>query len=200
VTRALLPSVALALAGFGCTKPPSTCGGRTRLEVRDGSGALQLRVAESGHAGELALCDPNGQRIGALAQKGDALVLADRGNAEVMRAATPATLTLEGPRGEAMRLFRAAGRLRVLRPDGVAFGELREAAGRVNVLDVAGTPVASVTHRDADAVVTATDGTVRGYLVPNPGDLAAGVLALPELPLSERVFIAAHVARGRLQP
>jgi hypothetical protein len=196
--RALLLVLAAAL---GCTKPPpASCSGPSRLEVRDGSGALQLRLADSGRPGELDLCEPSGQRAGALGKKGDALVLYDRSNAEVLRAATPSALSLEGPRGEAMRMYRADGTLRVLRPDGVPFGDVREAGGRVQVHDVAGTPVAQVAPRDADAVISAPDGAVRGYLLPSPGNLPAGVLALPEPSLPERVFIAAHLARGRLQP
>ena len=188
-----------ALLG-GCVAKPRCGTGPLRLELRDGNGALQLRVAGATRTGELDLCDAAGQRVGALGRQGDALVLYDRSNAELLRAATPATLELDGPGGPRMRIYREGGALRVLNAEGVPYGQILERDGAAWASDPGGSPIGKASRRDADAVVAAPDGAVRAFVVPSPGLVAAGVLVLDGLPLAERVFVAAHLGRGPLQP
>jgi hypothetical protein len=195
--RAILTLLFLA----GCTQHAPPCGvGATRLELRDGSGALTLRVAASARPGELDLCDAQKQRVGAVVRAAETLRLIDRGGAERLQARGAEALEITGPAGQAMRLFRHDGELRVLRPDGVAFGSIGTQKDAAIVSDAGGSPIGKVTARDADAVVTAPGGAVRTYVVPSPGMPAAAVFAIETLSPEERVFLAVHLARGVLLP
>jgi hypothetical protein len=188
-----------ALSG-GCTAKPRCGPGATRLELRDGEGVLRMRVAESVRRGELDLCDAAGVRVGALGRQGETLVVYDRLNAERLRVLTVGALELDGPGGAALRLQRQDATIRVLASDGVPFGSILERDGVVYVSDPGGAPLAKISRRDADAVLAAADGKVIGFVVPSPGLVPAGFLALEALPLEQRALLAAHLGRGRLLP
>jgi hypothetical protein len=183
-----------------CTDKPRCGPGAMRLELRDAAGVLTARLAESARKGELDLCDPAGQRLAAIGAQGGALVLYDRGNAEVLRAASQDATDLRSPAGQALRLYKEDHMLRVLKPDGVPYGTLHEKDAVVLVSDPAGSPRARISRRDADAVAADPDGAVKAFFVPAPGLLGAGVLTLEELPLPERVFLAVLLGPRRLQP
>ena len=204
-TLVLLAFAGLATLG-GCTRKPS-CGTAVRLELRDGAGALQLRIATAaggGSARELDLCDPAGQRLGTILYEGAALRLLDRAGGERLRVADAETLDVSRPGGPGLRLYWSAGRnvgqLRVLRPDGVPHGTLTERDGAVVVSDPGGSPVAKATPRDADVALLGPDGAVRGFVLPSPGLWPAAVFAIDGIPLEERAFLAVQLARERLLP
>jgi hypothetical protein len=198
--RRLLPLFVVALAG-GCTDRGPRCGsGPARMELRDGAGTLQLRITESAKHGELDLCDPSNHRIGLLVASGETLTLYDRHNAERL-VVTGDAESIKGPSGaEVIRVHRDGTMIRILSGDGVPFGTVNDRDGGAFVSDPASTPLARVASRDADLVLSGPDGTVKRYLVPGTTQAAAGILALEALPLEDRVFLAAHLGHGRLQP
>lgn len=183
----------VACAGCHHEAPkPRACapGTRAKVELRDGSGTLLLAVKPAPVGKELDLCDGKAARIGQVTQAGDVLTVLDASGALVLRLSAGRLHTFpdadgQGPKGPRLRTHRDGANIRVLRPDGVAYGELALGpGGRVTITDQASKPVANLTLSDGRTVIAGTDGSTRFFV--HPETPAAAVFALPELSLAER--------------
>ncbi len=183
----------LALVAGGCHRP-AQCqpGAASKLEVRNGSGALEL--AWKGDA----LCDASDRTVGLVDVKKDTVTLRDAGGKlrlELVREAQGGGRgrDLEGPQ---LRLYRDDHELRVMRADGVPLGSVvpQTTTGAI-VYDKSSAPLAKVSMRDRDAVVTDLAGTALTYVHPAANATAAGVFAVPSLDTAEQLALYIYWSR-----
>lgn len=171
-------TVALAL-GAGCHRGSDACapGHKSTLELRNGSGALELALKGK------TLCDAQLHPLGTLERKKGGVVYTDTAGA-VRLDLEPESATAAAGRdhdGPALRLWRDDHELRVLRGDGVPLGSIAPQAIGALIYNPASSPIAKVQRRDRDAVVTDMSGTATWYLVPAHDANAAGVFGIPKL-------------------
>jgi hypothetical protein len=184
--KPLVVTLAL-LAAAGCQRS-SQCkpGASSKLELRNGSGALTLAWVGDD------LCDGQWKRVGSLEAKPEAITLRDpagklrleltRESAEVGHARDQA-----GPK---LRLYRDAKELRVLTDVGVPLGSVVPQTTRGAVIYNPGSaPLAKVSLRDPDAVVTDMAGTALTYVHPSTALGPAGVFGVPSLDPAEALAI-----------
>ena len=189
-TTLLLTVAALAA---GCHHPPRcNAGTASKIEVRNGSGALQL--AWKGDA----LCDGNLALVGTLEAKTDTVTLRDpagRPRLELVResATNAAGSDREGPH---LRLYRDAHEARVLRADGVPLGSVvPQTTNGAFVYDPGTTPIGRAQLRDRDAVVTDLQGTALTYVTPASDFTGAGVFDIPHLDPAEQLAVYIYWSR-----
>ncbi len=190
--KPLVVTFALVLAG-GCQRS-SQCTSATpsKLELRNGSGALTL--AWKGDD----LCDGQMRRVGTLEAKPEAITLHDAGGKlrlELVResAAVGHARDQAGPK---LRLFRDDKELRVLTAAGVPLGSVVPETTRGAVIYNPGSaPLAKVSLRDPDAVVTDMAGTALTYVHPSTALGPAGVFGIPSLDPAEAVAIYIYWSR-----
>ena len=175
----LAVAVALALVA-GCHRhhgDPCAPGTRSTIELRNGSGALELALKGK------ALCDAHLRPVGTLERKKNGVVYSDA--AGVVRldleAESPSAAAGRDAEGPALRLWRDGRELRVLRGDGVPLGSIAPQAIGALIYNPASSPIGKVERRDRDAVVTDMSGSAEFYLVPAQDAAAAGVFAIPTL-------------------
>ena len=172
---------ALVLAAAGCHHARARCapGTRSKIEVRNGSGALEL--AWKGDD----LCNGELRPVGELTTGKDGTVTlldaAGRLQLELTRESSSVGRGRDAA-GPTMRLYRDARELRVLRADGVPIGSiapqtLKDAA----IYNPASAPLGKVSLRDRDAVVTDMAGTALTYVTPATNPTVAGVFGVPTL-------------------
>ncbi len=186
-------AVALALAAAGCHHP-SRCapGTPSKLEVRNGSGALML--AWKGEA----LCDGQLQTVGTLEAKKDTVTLRDASGKLRLELARESANVAQGrdQEGPHLRLYRDDRELRVLRGDGVPLGSVVPQTTRgAMIYSPASAPLAKVSLRDRDAVVTDLAGTALTYVTPATQAAPAGVFGVPSLDPAEQLAIYIYWSR-----
>jgi hypothetical protein len=196
--RPLLAALALATtaAAAGCHRGPTHCapGTASKVEVRNGSGALVL--AWKGDD----LCDGELKQVGTLETTGGAVTLKEPGGRLRLELTTDATTAgvargrdAQGPH---LRLFRDSHELRVLRADGVPFGSVVPETTRGAIIyNQASSPLAKVSLRDRDAVVTDMAGTALTYVTPASNPALAGVFGVPSLDPAEQLAIYIYWSR-----
>ena len=184
---AALCAFAMAVALAGCHRRAVHCapGTRSSVEVRNGSGALELALKGKD------LCDGQLRPVGTLEIKKGTVTLGGPDGSVAL------TLTRESPtvaigrdqQGPKLRLYRDARELRVLRGDGVPLGSVVPRANGSLVYNPASSPIGKVEARDRDAVVTDMAGTAETYVVPARDRAAAGVFGIPTLERPEQLAI-----------
>jgi hypothetical protein len=177
-----------ALVGLcGCHRAAVHCapGTRSTVEVRNGSGALELALKGK------ELCDGQLRPVGALeVKKGVVTLTGPDGNvALTLTRESPTTAAGRDRQGPKLRLYRDARELRVLRGDGVPLGSIVEHANGSTLYNPASSPIGKVERRDRDAVVTDMGGTAETYIVPARDAAAAGVFGVPKLERPEQLAI-----------
>ena len=119
--KLLVAALTLAVAG-GCHRRANPCapGTRSKLEVRNGAGALVL--AWKGDA----LCDGQLRPVGTLRDQKGTVTLADNsGKLELeLHRESPTVGRGRDAAGPSLRLYRDDHELRVLRGDGVPYGSV----------------------------------------------------------------------------
>jgi hypothetical protein len=186
-----LLAAALTLAVVaGCHRHANPCapGTRSKLEVRNGSGALVLSWKGD------ALCDGQLRPVGTLQDKQGTVTLADNsGKLELELQRASATVAHgRDAAGPSLRLYRDDHELRVLRADGVPYGSIvPETTTGAIIYNPGSTPLAKVSLRDRDAVVTDLSGTALTYVAPAAHAAPAGVFGVPSLepPLQLAIYI-----------
>ena len=187
-TRSTAALLALALAAGGCHRGPTRCapGTASKLEVRNGSGALEL--AWKGDD----LCSPEMRPLGTLTEKDGTVTLLDAKGALRLELTRESATVAHGrdSAGPSLRLYRDPHELRVLRADGVPIGsiapqDLKDAV----IYNPASAPLAKVSLRDRDAVVTDMGGTALTYVTPASDPNVAGVFGVPSLDRPEQLAI-----------
>jgi hypothetical protein len=184
----------LVVVGAGCHRGATHCapGSRSTLEIRDGSGAMTLALKGTD------VCDGQLRYLGTLQQTKDSVTLTDAaGNLELALATDPRPGTAVGRdrAGPHLRLFRDNHELRVLRADGVPLGSIVPEPQHAVIFNPASSPLAKVSMRDGDAVVTDMAGTALTYVVPAREPGPAGVFGVPSLVPSEALTIYIYWSR-----
>jgi hypothetical protein len=190
--KLIVATLALVLA-TGCQRS-SQCkpGAPSKLELRNGSGALTLAWIGDD------LCDGQWKRVGSLEAKPEAITLRDpagrlrleltRESAQIGHARDPA-----GPK---LRLYRDDKELRVLTDVGVPLGSVVPQTTRGAVVYNPGSaPLGKVSLRDPDAVVTDMAGTALTYVHPSTALGPAGVFGIPSLDPAEALAIYIYWSR-----
>ena len=187
---------ALALAAAaGCHRGKTACapGTASKLEVRNGSGALEM--AWKGDD----LCDGELRPVATLEVKGKTVTLKDpAGKLRLELSQDPQSGVARGrdAEGPHMRLYRDARELRVLRADGVPLGSVVPATVKGAIIyNPAQSPLAKVSLRDRDAVVTDMAGSALTYVRPASDVGPAGVFGVPSLDTAEQVAIYIYWSR-----
>ena len=179
--------LATLLVAVGCQRG-SQChpGTPSKLELRNGAGALTM--AWKGDD----LCDGQWKRVGSLEAGPDAVTLRDAAGKRRLE------LTRESPTvghardqaGPKLRLYRDDKELRVLTAAGVPLGSVVPETTRGAIIYNPGsTPLAKVSLRDPDAVVTDMSGTALTYVHPSTALGPAGVFGVPSLDPAEALAI-----------
>jgi hypothetical protein len=181
------------LAAAGCNRRPVCAPGTpSKLELRNGAGALTL--AWKGDD----LCDGNLKRVALLEAKPDAVTLRDPAGKlrlELTRE-TPQVGHGRNDAGPTLRLYRDDKELRVLTDAGVPFGSVVPQTTRGAVIYNPGSaPLAKVSLRDPDAVVTDMAGTALTYVHPSTALGPAGVFGIPSLDPAEALAIYIYWSR-----
>ncbi len=181
-------TLALVLAAAGCHHGPARCAPATpsTLEVRNGSGALQL--AWKGDD----LCSGELRPVGTLTARDGAVTLKDAAGQLRLELTRESAAVGHGrdAAGPTMRLYRDARELRVLRADGVPLGSVApETLKGAVVYNPASAPLSKVSLRDRDAVVTDMAGTALTYVTPATDPAVAGVFGVPSLDPAEQLAI-----------
>jgi hypothetical protein len=192
--RPIVATLALFLVTAAGCQRGAQCkpGAPSKLELRNGSGALTLAWVGDD------LCDGQWKRVGTLEAKPEAITLRDlagklrlevtRESAEVGHARDQA--------GAKLRLYRDAKELRVLTDIGVPLGSVVPQTTRGAVVYNPGSsPLAKVSLREPDAVVTDMAGTALTYVHPSAALGPAGVFAIPSLDPSEALAIYIYWSR-----
>ena len=188
----LLP-LALVITAAGCHHAPRcTAGTPSKIEVRNGSGALEL--AWKGDA----LCDGNLALVGTLQTGKDTVTLRDpsgRLRLELVRE-SPTNARGSDREGPHLRLYRDDHEARVLRADGVPLGSVapQTTKGAI-VYNPGATPLARSQLRDRDSVVTDLQGTALTYVTPATDFTGAGVFGIPHLDPAEQLAIYIYWSR-----
>ena len=191
------PLCAITLAGAaaaaGCHHPPRCAPGDTpRLEVRNGAGALMLAWKND------AVCDGNGALVGTVEVKKERVTLRDPAGKlrlELVREGNGGARgrDREGPQ---LRLYRDQRELRVMRADGVPLGSVAsEPASGAVVYNQASSPLAKVSLRERDAVVTDMTGNALTYVHPASDARTAGVFAVPSVDPAEKLALYIYWSR-----
>ena len=193
--KAIFLALALVAAAAGCHRGRTPCapGTHSKLEVRNGSGALEL--AWKGDD----LCDGQLRPVGTLTVKGSTVTLADpAGKLRLELTQDPQSGVAQGrdAEGPHMRLYRDVRELRVLRADGVPLGSVvpQTTKGAI-VYNPASAPLAKVSLRDRDAVVTDMAGSALTYVTPAHDPGPAGVFGIPSLDSAEQLAIYIYWSR-----
>lgn len=181
-----LVAIAFVALAAGCHHPRCEPGTKSKIEVRNGSGALTLAWK-----GDL-LCDGNMTPVGTLDDKNHVVTLRDPAGKLRLE------LTHEGQGGgrgrdddaPQLRLYRDDHELRVMRADGVPLASVvpQTKTGSV-VYDKSSAPMAKVSLRDRDAVVTDMAGTAQTFVRPARDATTAGVFAVPSLDAAEQLAL-----------
>lgn len=185
--------IVVAVAALGCHQGNRCApGGTSTVEIRNGSGALMLALQGN------TLCDAAWNKAGTLDVKKDTVTLYDAAGklrVELTRDSANAGRgrDLEGPH---LRLWHDAHELRVMRADGVPLGSvvpqtLKDAV----VYNQSSSPLAKVSLRDRDAVVTDMAGTALTYVHPASNLGAAGVFGVPSLDPAEQLALYIYWSR-----
>ena len=191
------PLVAIAIAAaaaVGCHRGPARCtpGDKPKLELRNGSGALTLAWKHD------ALCDAGDQLVGTLQVKKDTVTLRDANGKLRLELVRESNSDARGgdDEGPQLRLYRGVRELRLMRADGVPLGSVvPESATAATVYNPASAPLAKVSMRDRDAVVTDMAGTALTYVHPARNAGAAGVFALPSVDPAEQLALYIYWSR-----
>lgn len=188
-----LPLALVAIAAAGCHHAPRcTAGTPSKIEVRNGSGALTL--AWKGDA----LCDGNLALVGTLEAKKDAVTLRDgAGRLRLELVPESATNARGSDRdGPHLRLYRDDHEARVLRADGVPLGSVapQTTKGAI-VYNPGAAPLARAERRDRDTVITDLQGTALTYVIPAADFTGAGVFGIPHLDPTEQLAIYIYWSR-----
>jgi hypothetical protein len=186
-------AIALSLAAVGCHRSNHCApGGSSTVEVRNGSGALVLALQGD------TLCDAAWNKAGTLEVKNDTVTLLDPAGKlrlELTRDSANAGRgrDLEGPH---LRLWHDAHEWRVMRADGVPLGSVVPQTARDAVVyNQASSPLAKVSLRDRDAVVTDMAGSALTYVHPASDFGAAGVFGVPSLDPAEQLALYMYWSR-----
>jgi hypothetical protein len=182
----LLAVLAAVFATAGCHRGARcTPGTKSTVELRDGSGALTLSLKGT------AVCDSQLHAVGTLETKGDTVTLRDpAGNLRLeLTRESPNAAAGRDREGPHLRLYRDDRELRVLRGDGVPLGSVAPQGNAAAIFNPASQPLAKVSMRDRDAVVTDLGGTALTYVVPAKGPGPAGVFGVPSLDPAEALAI-----------
>jgi hypothetical protein len=183
----------LLLAAGGCQRSSQCKPGATpKLELRNGSGALTLAwMGED-------LCDGQYKRVGSIDAKPEAITLRDAGGKlrlELTRE-SPSVGHARDQTGPKLRLYRDDKELRVLTDLGVPLGSVVPQTTRGAVIyNPASAPLAKVSLRDADAVVTDMAGSALTYVHPSAALGPAGVFGVPSLDPAEALAIYIYWSR-----
>jgi hypothetical protein len=187
-----LPLAAMVLL-TGCPERKRVCapGTAALVSVRDGAGVVVRTLKPSADGKRLELCDAAHQRTGTLLDEGKIATLLDAQGKRVLRIETlpDGDLEAEGPTSARLRVHKGATEVRVLKPDGVAFGALSSHDGGATVFDQASAPIASVITRGAEHVLRNHDGTARAYVAPGVSTWASAVFALDALSPDEQLAL-----------
>ncbi|HEY2744987.1 MAG TPA: hypothetical protein VGL86_10210 [Polyangia bacterium] len=194
VTFAATLGATLALGAAGCHRGPTRCapGTPSTLEVRNGSGALEL--AWKGDD----LCNAELRPVGTLTAKAGTVTLTNAAGRLTLELTRESQTVGHGrdAAGPTLRLYRDARELRVLRADGVPIGSVapQTLTGAV-VYNPASAPLAKVSLRDRDAVVTDMAGTALTYVSPARDPAVAGVFGVPTLDPASALAIYIYWSR-----
>jgi hypothetical protein len=175
----------------GCRS--ASCGkGPSEIELRDGTGALELTLRRGADDSQEQICDARGRRIGHL-ERSETFTLTDAAGAERLhfRRQSPEMVLVEGRAGLVYRLFQRPGEVRILTPEGVPLGILSASTkpDRATFHEGSGKPLGSVEPRDHDEVLRAADGSARRYVIHSRQPLASGVFGVPGLSTEEQVAL-----------
>ena len=187
-------TVTLALGLAGCHHGPVRCapGTPSKIEVRNGSGALEL--AWKGDD----LCGPELRPVGTLQTKDGTVTLTDASGRLRLELTRESDSVAHGrdSSGPTLRLYRDARELRVLRADGVPIGSITpETLKGAAIFNPASAPLGKVSLRDRDAVVTDMAGTALTYVTPATNPAVAGVFGVPSLDAAEQLAIDMYWSR-----
>ncbi|HWE27258.1 MAG TPA: hypothetical protein VHB97_04610 [Polyangia bacterium] len=188
-------TLSLTLAAVGCHRPARCAPGeKSKLEVRNGSGALMIAWKTTGDL----LCDGNLVQVGTLKATKDTVTLRDaagRLKLELTRE-SPEVARGRDQEGPHLRLYRDVRELRVLRADGVPLGSVapQTTTGAI-VYNPSSSPLARSSIRDRDAVITDLAGTAQTYVRPAKDATAAGVFGVPSLDPTEQLALYIYSSR-----
>lgn len=191
--KALVAATLVLVAAAGCQRR-SSCqpGTPSKLELRNGAGALTM--AWKGDD----LCDGNLKRIGSLEAKPEAVTLRDPAGKLRLELTKESAQVGHGrdETGPRVRLYRDDKELRVLSDGGVPFGSVVPQTTRGAVIYNPGSaPLAKVSLRDPDAVVTDMAGSALTYVHPSTALGPAGVFGIPSLDPAEALAIYIYWSR-----
>jgi hypothetical protein len=186
--------LAAVLLLCGCPERKQACapGTAALVTVRDGAGAVVRTLKQSADAKTLELCDAAHQLSATLQDEGKIVDLLDARGSRLLRIEILADGDLEaaGASGARLRVHRGANELRVLRPDGIAFGSMSDTSDAgATVYDKASVPIGTVITRDRDHVLRRNDGTTRGYVSPAISPSASAVFAVDGLSPDEQLAL-----------
>jgi hypothetical protein len=186
-------ALALCLAAAACQRGNHCApGGSSTVEIRNGSGALVLALQGN------TLCDAAWNKAGTLDVKKDTVTLNDAAGKlrlELTRDSANAGRgrDREGPH---LRLWHDAHEWRVMRADGVPLGSVQPQTARdAIVYNQASSPLAKVSLRDRDVVVTDMAGTALTFVHPSSDFGAAGVFGVPSLDPAEQLALYIYWSR-----
>jgi hypothetical protein len=184
--KPLVVTLALVLAAGCQRRSQCTSGTPSKIELRNGSGALML--AWKGDD----LCDGQMKRTGSLETRPEAITLRDpagRLRLELTRESAQVGHARDQT-GPKWRLYRDDKELRVLTDVGVPLGSVVPQTTRGAVVYNPGSaPLAKVSLRDPDAVVTDMAGSALTYVHPSTALGPAGVFGVPSLDPAEALAI-----------
>ena len=190
VARALVMATLLA----GCNKSARTAcapGTPSKVELRDGSGQLQLAVKPTPEPGKLDLCDGAGKRTGRIESEPQAISYFDAAGVLQLKLHGDAKTDAEGEsvKGAKLRLHVNGEEIRILKPDGIPIGSVVTKDTGTTIYDPASRPVAVVEKRDADQTIRGPDGVTKSYVVPSASPGAAAAFGLDGLSPEERATL-----------
>jgi len=183
-----LVAVALAvLAVTGCTRRQCDGGAKSRIELRDSSGATTMSWKGSD------LCDGQLRRLASVDVADGKLTLKELDGRVRLQLSQETEATVVGKdaaQAPHVRAIRQPKEVRVQRADGVPYGFVVPEGKRDAVIYSPGSaPLARVTLRDNDAVVTDMAGAAQTYVVPSSDPATAGIFGIPHLDPAEALAI-----------
>jgi hypothetical protein len=182
----VVATLVAATAATGCTRKQCDAGVKSRLELRDASGATTLSWKGND------FCDGQLRRIAGVDLTGGKVTLKEpNGRVRLeLSQESPATIVGKDPEGPHLRAIRQPKEVRVQRGDGVPYGFVVPEGKRDAVIYTPGSmPIGRVTLRDSDAVVTDMSGSAQTYVVPSQDPALAGVFGIPKLDPAEQLAI-----------
>jgi hypothetical protein len=194
--------IAAALLCAGCPKKsqtPAPCspGLEPLVELRKGDGTLELSLKRSPDGKGSDVCSPAHTVLARIVETPAKLTLDAPTGATLLTITvdSPADLSASDAKGTRLRVHSEKNETRVLHPDGIAFGAVSRKLGGGTVFDKASVPLAQITERDRDHVISELDGTTRAYVVPSKSAIAAGMFAVPGLTQLEQAALFRALTR-----